>query len=60
MQINVSHFISFKVASYSACYLTIGDYIRNLLEKLKRENSDRNGEEVELFSVLIEIVEAAL
>ena len=28
MQINFSHIISFKVASYSACYLTNGVYIR--------------------------------
>ena len=44
----------------SACYLANGDYIRYLLEKLVRENSDRGGEEVEMFSVLIEIVEGAL
>ena len=39
MQINFSsHIISFKVASYSACYLTKGDYIEYLLVKLTREN----------------------
>ena len=42
MQINfifvTYNIISFKVASYSACYLTNGDYIRYLLEKLTREN----------------------
>ena len=38
MQINFCHNISFKVASYSACYLTNGDYIRFFLEKLTREN----------------------
>ena len=60
MHINFSDIISFKEASYSACYLTNGDYIRYLLEKLTREKqSDRGGEEVEMFSVLIEIVEAA-
>ena len=37
MQIKFSHIISFKVASYSACCLTSGDYIRYLLEKLTRE-----------------------
>ena len=37
-QINFSQFISFKVASYSACYLTNGDYICSLLEKLTRKN----------------------
>ena len=31
-------YISFKVVSYSACYLTNGDYITYLLEKLTREN----------------------
>ena len=38
MQIKFSHIIGFKVASFSACYLTIGDYIRYLLEKHTREN----------------------
>ena len=38
MQKNLSHSISFNVASYLACYLTNGDYIRYLLEKLTREN----------------------
>ena len=38
MQVNFTLIINFKVASYSACYLTIGDYIRYLLEKLTREN----------------------
>ena len=38
MQINFSHIISFKVASYSACYLTNGDNTRYLLEKVTREN----------------------
>ena len=38
MQTNFSHIISFKVASYSACYLTNGVYIRYLLEKLTRES----------------------
>ena len=33
-----NHIISFKVASYSACYLTNGDYIRYLLKKFTREN----------------------
>ena len=61
MQINFSQIISFKVASYSAYYLTNGDYITYLLEKLTRENkSDRGGKAVELFSVLIQIVQAVL
>ena len=38
MQINLSHIISFKVASYSACYLANGVYARYILEKLTREN----------------------
>ena len=59
MQINFSHVLSFKVALYSACYLTKGDYIRYLLEKPTRENKDHGCEVVELFSVLIE-VETAL
>ena len=33
-----SHNINFKVVSYSACYLTIGDYIRQSHEKPRREN----------------------
>ena len=53
MQTNFSHNIGFKVAAYSTFVLTNGDYIR--LEK-----SDCDGEEVELFSVLIQIVEAGL
>ena len=61
MQINFSHIISLKVASYSACYLTNCDYIRYLLwETYAWKQSDRGGDEVELLSVLIEIVEAAL
>ena len=61
MQIIFSHIISFKVASYSACYSTNGDYIRSLLEKtFAWKQSDRVGKEVELFSVLIQIVKAAL
>ena len=59
MQINFSRIISFKVASFSACYLNNGVYIKYLLEKLMRENSDRGGEEVEMFSVLTQIVKAA-
>ena len=56
-----SLFFYFKTLTVnSACYLANGDYIRYLLEKLVRENSDRGGEEVEMFSVLIEIVEGAL
>ena len=55
MQINLRHIISFKVSLYSACYLANDDYISYLLEK----QSDR-GEEVELFSVSIQVVEAAL
>ena len=38
MQIIFSNIVSFKVVSYSACYLTNGDYIRYLLEKLTPEN----------------------
>ena len=38
MQVNFSHIISFKVASYSACYFTNSVYLRYLLEKLTREN----------------------
>ena len=38
MQISFSHIISFKVASYSACSLTNGDYIKYFLEKLTHEN----------------------
>ena len=62
MQTSFSHIISFKVASYSACYLTNGDHIRYLLtwETYAWKQNDRGGEEVEMFSVLIEIVEAAL
>ena len=63
MQINFSHIISFKVASYSLCYLTNGDYISTqeaYLRNLRVKKSDRGGEEVEMFSVLIQIVEAAL
>ena len=56
MQINLRHIISFKVSFYSACYLANDDYISYLLEK----QSDRGGEEVELFSVSIQVVEAAL
>ena len=59
MQINFRLIISFKVASYSACYLTNGVYVRYLLEKLTRENSVRGCEEVEMFSVLTQIVKAA-
>ena len=55
---NIQSHYYFKAASCSACYLTNGDYIRYLLEKLTRENSDRGGEEVEMFSVLIQRVEA--
>ena len=56
MQKNLSHIISFKVASYSACYLTNGDCVSYLVEKFTRESS----EEVEMFSISIEIVKAAL
>ena len=57
MEINFSHIISFKVASYSA----IRHYTRYLLEKLKRENNViATVKKVEMFSILIEIVEAAL
>ena len=60
MQTNFSHIISFKVASYSACYLTNGDHIRYLFwETHAWKQNDHGGEEVEMFSVLIEIVEAA-
>ena len=38
LQINFSHIIRFQVASYSACYLANGDYMRYLLEKLEWEN----------------------
>ena len=38
MHTNFGHIISFIVASYSACYLANGDYIRYLHEKLTREN----------------------
>ena len=38
MQLNFSNIIKFKVASYSACYLTNGDYMKYLFEKLTREN----------------------
>ena len=61
MQINSSHIISFKVASYSACYLTNGDYIGYFTwETYAWKQSDCGGEEVELFPVLIQIVEDAL
>ena len=61
MQINFSHIISFKVASYSTYYSTNGEYIMYLLwETYAWKQSDRGGEEVEMFSVLIQIVEAAL
>ena len=60
MQIKFSQIISFKVASYSACYLTNGDYIRYLHEKLAWKQSDRGGEEVEMFSILLQIVKAGL
>ena len=60
MQINFSLNKGFKVASYSVSYLTNGDYIRYLLDKFTWKQSDRGCEEVELFSVLIHIVEAAL
>ena len=59
MQINFNNIISFKVASYSACSLLNGDSIRYLLENAWQK-SDSGGEEVEMFSALIEIVEAAL
>ena len=35
---NFSHIITFQVASYLACFLTNGDYIRYLQEKLTLEN----------------------
>ena len=38
MQMNFSHIIGFKVASYTACYLTNGDYIKQVLEKFTRES----------------------
>ena len=61
MQINASHFISFKEASYSACCLNNGDYIKSLLEKLTRENKVIAAvKKWKFFSVLNEIVEAAM
>ena len=60
MQIIFSDIISFKVASYSAGYWTNSDYRWYLLEKLTRENKMIGGEEVEMFSVSFQIVEAAL
>ena len=61
MQMNFSHIISFQVASYSACYLINGDYMSYLLwETYAWKQSDSGSEEVEMFSVLIEIVEAVL
>ena len=41
IQLNFSHILNFKVASYSACYLTNGVYIRYLLEKHTSENKVR-------------------
>ena len=38
MQLNSKHIISFKVASYSACYLTNDDCISYLREKLTHGN----------------------
>ena len=32
---NFSHIVSIKVASYSACYMTNGDYIKSLFQKPK-------------------------
>ena len=60
MQINFSHILSFEVASYSECYLTNGDYIRYLLEKLTRENKVIAAVNIWNCSVLIQTVEAAL
>ena len=58
MQINSSDIIRFKVAPYSACYLTKDEFISYSLDERKRENSDRDGDEGESFSVLVEIVQA--
>ena len=61
MLINFTHIISFKVASYPACYFTNSDHIRYLLEELTRENNViAVVKKWIFFSVLIEIVEAAL
>ena len=54
-----SHIIAFKVASNSACYLTNCDYVNYILEKTRRENK-AIGKKVKKFSVLFQIVEAAL
>ena len=56
VQVNFSHFIGFKVVSYSAQNLTNGDYISLISKKLR---CDRGGE-VEICSVLVEMVDAAL
>ena len=37
MQLDFSHMISFKIASYSAWYLTNDDYMKYLFGKLNRE-----------------------
>ena len=51
----------FEVASYSACYLTNGDYISNLFEKLTRENKVIAAvKKWKCFQVLNQLVEAAL
>ena len=64
MQMNFSYILGFKVASYSACYLTNGDHIGYFTWETyawkQTTWSDRGGEEVEMFSVLIQIVETAL
>ena len=51
---------SYKVALYSACCWTNGDYIRYFFETLETKKSDCDGEELEMFSVSIEVVEAVL
>ena len=59
MQINFSRIISFKVASYPAYFLTNGLHKVVAWETYAWKQSDRGGEQVEMFSVLTQIVKAA-
>ena len=60
MPINFSHIERFELTSYSAFYLTNGDYITYLLEKLQSENKEVPTMKKWIFFVLFEILEAAL
>ena len=51
--------MGFKIASYSACYLTNDDYILYLLEKRTRENQVIKAVK-KWFSILIQIVESTM